>query len=146
MKAAMEQIRCGDQVVSYDPDRTRNVYLTIPNGGAERCGCDSCLNFAAQRQSAYPEVFVKLLHQLGIDPLKEGEAYEMGPDNGHVIYGGWFYFAGELVQEGERLSADPDTGFQYWFASPGHFPKPRFDFGPSVSAIEFITNLPKFKE
>jgi hypothetical protein len=142
----MAQIRCGDQVVSYDPDQTRYIYLTIPNGGAERCGCESCLNFAAQRQSVYPEVFQNLLLQLGIDPLNEGEAYEMGPVNDQIIYGGWFYFVGELVQEGERLSTDPETGFQYWFASPGHFPKPSFDFGPSVSAIEFITKLPEFKE
>src|SRR6185312_7568062 len=117
----MEKIRCGDQVVSYDPDRTRNVYLTIPNGDAERCGCDSCLNFAAQQLSAYPEVFLKLLHQLGIDPLKEGEAYEMGADNVHVIYGGWCYFAGRLDQERERQCEAPQHGFHHCFASPGHF-------------------------
>jgi hypothetical protein len=100
------------------------------------------LNFAAQRHSAYPETFRLLLDQLGIDSEKEGEAYECGPDGDLTVYGGWFYFVGELVEQGERMSTDAASGFQYWFASPGHFPKPHFDFGKNVAAVEFVTKLP----
>jgi hypothetical protein len=49
------------------------------DGEAERCGCSSCLNFAAQRTTVYPQDFLVLLNQLGIDPEKEGEFMNMVP-------------------------------------------------------------------
>jgi hypothetical protein len=57
------------------------------------------------------------------------------------MYGGWLYFAGELVRSGERMS-DTGSGFQYWFADAKNLPKPEADFGPSVLAVEFWTRLP----
>jgi hypothetical protein len=74
----MEQIRLRVQVFRFDRERTRLAYSSMKSGDAERCGCTYCLNFAAQRSTAYPEVFRLLLDQLGIDPEKEGEVYESG--------------------------------------------------------------------
>ncbi len=137
----MEQIQLGDQVIRFDRERTRQAYSTVKRGDAERCGCSYCQNFAAQRNTAYPEVFRFLLDQLGIDPEKEGEVYESGPEGSLRIYGGWLYFAGELVHSGERMT-DIGSGFQYWFAEAKNLPKPEADFGPSVLAVEFLTRLP----
>src|SRR5450755_2392350 len=83
----MEQIKLGDQVIRFDRERTRHAYSSMKGGDAERCGCSYCRNFAAQRSTAYPEVFRLLLDQLGIDPQKEGEVYESGPDGLLKMYG-----------------------------------------------------------
>jgi len=137
----MEQLQIGDQVVRYDPERTKAAYSTMTRGGAEVCGCATCLNFAAQRSKAFPDNFRRLLIQLGIDSEKEGEAYECGPEGTLKVYGGWFYFAGEIVQLGEQLTRDA-SGFQYWFADGRNLPKPQADFGKKVLALEFVTKLP----
>jgi hypothetical protein len=102
-KMAFTEMQVGDQVIRYDRDRTQRVYSSLDKGDADECGCIYCQNFAAQRDSVYPESFKQLLDQLGIDPAKEGEVYEVGPaDEGKFTYGGWFYFTGEMITAGER--------------------------------------------
>jgi len=138
----MKQIQAGDQIIRYDREQTRAAYSMMKTGDADRCGCASCLNFAAQRHAAFPDHFRQLLAQLGIDPEKEGEAYECGPDGEMRVYGGWFYFVGEFVRAGERLVTDPVSGFQYWFVDAKQRPKPAVDFGENVLAVEFVTRIP----
>jgi hypothetical protein len=113
----------------------------LKNGDAERCGCSSCRNFAAQRSTAYRENFRQLLHQLGVDSEKEGEVYECGPDGSLWVYGGWFYVVGELIEPGERMT-DAGSGFQYYFVDAKRLPKPHANFGQNVLAVEFTTKLP----
>ena len=138
----MDDLQTGDQTIRFDREQTRRTYLAIAQGDAERCRCASCLNFAAQRDSAYPESFRSFLDRLGIDPDKEGEVYECGPEDELYIYGGWFYLAGEIVVRGERLVEDPATGFRCWFGDARRLPKPPADFGEKVIALEFITRIP----
>lgn len=137
----MDQIHSGDQIIRYDRERTRQCYALMKEGDAERCGCLYCQNFAAQRATAYPESFRKVLEQLGIDAEKEGEVYECGPEGSLRAYGGWFYFVGELIQPGERRT-DLGPNFQFFFADAKHLPRPIVDFGNNVLAIEFVTRLP----
>jgi hypothetical protein len=136
----MEQIRLGDQIIGYDSVGTRTAYAGMKSGSAERCGCPYCRNFVAQRSTVYPEKFRQLLDQLGIDPEKEGDVYEGGPEGSLMEYGGWFYLAGELIEAGERM-ADAGPDFQYFFR-PSHRPSPLADFGDGVLALEFSTRLP----
>jgi hypothetical protein len=88
----------------------------------------------------YPQDFRTLLNQLGIDPDKEGEAFDMiGPYDDRIRpTGGWFYFVGEFIDKGERLIQNGD--FQYWFQPS--FPRPPDCFGQSVIAIEFKAQVP----
>jgi hypothetical protein len=79
--------------------------------------------------------------KLGIDPDKEGEVYECGPDGTLRQYGGWFYFAGEVIEMGERLT-DAGSSFQYYFVDVKHLPAPDVNFGPTVAAIEFYAKVP----
>ena len=102
-RKAMEQIQCGDQIVKFDCEKTRMAYAAMQTGNAERCGCSGCRNFAAQRKSAYPDHFLVLLAQMGIDPEKEGEVYECRTEGELYRYGGWFFCVGEIVSIGERL-------------------------------------------
>jgi len=137
----MDRIQAGDNIIQYDREQTGKAYSAMKCGDAERCGCSYCLNFAAQRTTVYPETFRLLLNQLGIDAEKEGEVYECGPEGPLRVYGGWFYFVGELIRVGERIT-DANSGFQYWFGDAKGLPHPAVDFGKNVLAVEFITKIP----
>jgi hypothetical protein len=86
-----------------------------------------------------------LLEQLGIDPNKEGEAFEYGPvADGCHLYGGWFYPVGEIVTAGERNTYAPDATedahhFEFFFTR-SHPVAKAFGGGP-VLAIEFTTHV-----
>ncbi len=136
----MQELRLGDQLIRYDREAAAAAYLNLPSGGAERCGCIYCRNFAAQRANIYPPAFRALLDQLGIDPNKEGGMHdEIGPFEDKVRpTGGWFYFVGELIETGERLIQDGE--FQYWFQPT--FPRPPAVLGDQVAAIEFRVTVP----
>jgi hypothetical protein len=133
-------LRLGDQLIHYDRKATVDAYKAVLQGDADRCTCVYCRNFAAQRADVYPPAFRTLLDQLGIDPLKEGEVYDVaGADERRIRpTGGWFYFVGELIEKGEKLMQDGD--FQYW-CQPS-FPRPPSCFGERVSAIEFTAQVP----
>jgi hypothetical protein len=136
----MEELRLRDQRIRYDREATVAAYSAVPSGGADRCACVLCRNFVVQRAKVYPQSFRALLDQLGIDPHKEGEVYDkVGPfDLRTRPTGGWFYFVGELIEPGERLSQDGD--FQYWFQPT--FPRAPDCFGERVAAIEFAAQVP----
>jgi hypothetical protein len=134
----MMEFNSGDQRIRFDRSKTIAPYDAIPAG--KRCGCSYRMNFAAQRSSVFPDEFRSLLNNIGIDPVKEGEVYEVGPDGDCRIYGGWFYFAGEIIRAGERTVTLPN--FEYWFADCKRLPKPATDFGGRVAVIEFITRVP----
>jgi len=137
----MEQIQAGDQTLRYDRQRTIEAYASIVHGDAEECGCSHCRNFAAQRDKAYPSGFRRLLESLGVDVEKEGEVYECGGNETVRLYGGWFYFAGLLVEAGERLT-EPNDDFNYYFVDAKRLPKPPVDFGEDTAAVEFNTKIP----
>jgi len=134
-------LRVGDQTVRYDREATAAIYGTLKPGGAGTCGCIFCKNFAVQRNLVYPASFRSLLEQLGIDPEKEEEVFEYGPveDKGH-LYGGWFYFVGEMVVAGERNSNASDAEyFEFFFTSVGP-DAPAFRRGPRLT-LEFTTHV-----
>jgi|SRR5579864_174575 len=135
----MEELRLGDQLVRYDREATVKAYNTLSSGGAERCNCLYCRNFAAQRGTVYPASFRAFLDQLGIDPNKEGEVYDAAGPCGLASrpIGGWLYFVGELVENGEKLVQVGD--FQYWFQPA--FPRPPACFGKPVTAVEFAAHI-----
>jgi hypothetical protein len=136
----MEELRLGDQVARFDREATAAAYKLLPFGGAERCNCVCCRNFAAQRSTVYPGSFRSLLTQLGIDANKENAVYDaVGPFEDRIRpTGGWFYFVGELIEKGEKLIRDGQ--FQYWFQPV--FPPPPACFGVCVAAVEFTTSVP----
>ena len=137
----MTEMRVGDQTIRYDRDATEAVYGTLEHGDAEECGCTFCKNFAVQRELIYPASFRALLEQLGVDPNKEGEIFECGPvKDGCHLYGGWFYFVGDMVTAGERNHNAPDSHqFEFFFTSTGP-DAPAFRGGPRLT-IEFTTHV-----
>ena len=137
----MTELRIGDQTIRHDRAATAAVYASLKQGFAEECGCLFCKNFAAQRSLVYPASFRALLEQLGIDPNKEGEAFEYGPvEDGCHLYGGWFYFVGELVTAGERNCSAPDSHYFDYFFTTAH-PSAQAFQGGSMLAVEFTTHI-----
>jgi hypothetical protein len=136
----VEELRLGDQMARYDRDATIAAYALMPVGGADRCGCVQCRNFAAQRGTVYPNEFRDFLSRMGVDPNKEGEVYDkVGPFDSRIRpTGGWFYFVGQLIEPGQKLTQAGD--FQYWLQPS--FPRPPACFGENVAAVEFSTDIP----
>lgn len=131
---AFTELRIGDQVIRYDREKTQQAYNTFDKRFTDTCGCIDCQNFAAQRDSAFPESFRRLLCDLGIDPSREGEVYAGGPTGDRkVSYGGWFYLVGEMTEPGERAAAT--GGVKHWFTAS--FPAAPAFQGEPVLAIEF---------
>jgi hypothetical protein len=129
----------GDQVFFYDRAATVAAYASFGTLFAEKCGCEGCRNFAAQRGTVYPPNFRALLDQLGIDPLKEGEAVHYGEASpGLHAYDGWFDFVGSLVEAGE--SVVQENGFSYFIRKGTPPPPPSFS-DHYVLALEFSTQL-----
>ena len=148
----MDLLRQGAYVVEYDRDLTTAAYGRMNQGGADICGCLHCRNFAALRGEAYPREFLQTLEQLGIDPLKEGEAYYLGSVERRLhLFSGWFYFIGRIVEE---LGAPDAAGtaptqpvqisitnrFSFGFTHSAPQPPDAFD-GQSTAAVEFWTHL-----
>jgi hypothetical protein len=136
----MEAFQLGDQSAYFDRGATEGAYALLEAGDADMCGCIECKNFALQRTTAYPPDFHALLERLGIDALKEGEAFGYGPEpSGRILYGGWFYFVGAMQTAGERqVKSDK---FSYFVGTAFPNPPPPFHDQP-VLAIEFMTRLP----
>jgi hypothetical protein len=134
----------GQQKILFDREATLALYLeTITVPGAEKCTCISCKNFAAQRSRVYPKEFLQFLRELGVDPIKEREAfdYDFGPENLHMrLYGGWFLFVGELIEGvDKRPEGRPET-FAHWFTTS--FPTGTLPTGLKLCAVEFLAQIP----
>ena len=109
--------------------------------GADECECDYCKNFALQRGSAFPHEFVYFLKGLGIDPLKEWEAFDYGLSDGkYRLYGGWFLFRGELVGGEEPQLNFERAPFSYWLTDS--FPTGTLPAGVKFCAVAFLVRLP----
>src|ERR1700680_3866651 len=137
------ELSVGRQKMRSDRESTIALYrdtITIP--GTDQCSCISCQNFAAQRGKTYPDEFLRFLEKLGIDPIKEWEAfdYDFGPDYPpRRLYGGWFLFCGELVEgfdEGAEAKPDSFAGFTT------SFPAGTLPAGVKLCAVEFLAQIP----
>ena len=67
----------GDWEYSNDRAATEGAYTQAGPSGAEACNCNTCRNYVAVRQRVLPLGFVTFLHSVGIDPMKEAEAYHL---------------------------------------------------------------------
>lgn len=134
----------GRQRIRFNREATLALYRDlIPGPDPYICDCAGCRNFAAQRHKAYPEEFLRLLAELGVDPGKEWEAfdYDLGTVNPpNHLYGGWFVFSGEIIEGIYEYPAEDHPVFTYWFTTS--FPAPTFPTDLKVCAVEFITSLP----
>lgn len=98
----MRKVIFRDWQFEVDSELTRKTYEKALGGNSEGCSCNHCRNYRQQKESVFPKEIKSLFDNLGIDYRKESEAYETHRlENGLYNYGGWFHFAGKIV-DGEN--------------------------------------------
>jgi hypothetical protein len=98
----MATVRFRRWVLEVDPERTREAHSKVRRGRAEECGCEPCRNYIAARGHLFAGESLALLHDMGIDPAREVEAYHNARlASGLHSYGGWFHAIGKIVSGGE---------------------------------------------
>jgi hypothetical protein len=133
-RCKLESLTHGPYRVEFDREATVRAYAAMGCGGAEKCTCEGCQNFARHRPIPYPLEFLGLLERLGIDSNREIEPYELGPNNDHAIdYAGWFYFYGTAEGQGQ-LEIGP---FTYFFQPGPAYAVKEFDSSP-ICRVEFL--------
>lgn len=138
------ELYVGRQKVLFNREATVVLYrdtFTVPD--ADWCGCVSCRNFASQRGKIYPEEFLQILRELGVNSLREWEAFDYDFDSGNSnkhLYGGWFLFIGELVAGVDEPPEHAMETFTYWFTTS--FPGPALPTGMKICAVEFLVQVP----
>jgi hypothetical protein len=139
-----QELQVGLQKIRFDRDATVSLYrdtITVP--AADRCICTSCKNFAAHRDRAYPEEFLHLLETLGINPLREWEAFDYESELRSLqnhLYGGWFLFSGELIEGVEQRPGPGESAFEHWFTTS--FRSGTLWKEAKLCAVEFVTRIP----
>lgn len=106
----------GQWQFEFDAEATKMAYSRVDRGGAESCSCNGCRNFVAARSRVFPKPFLEFLATLGVDPLKDAEAYHnarLSP--GRHDYGGWYHFVGRLTMDGDFGVVDYGGGFTACF-------------------------------
>lgn len=153
MTLSMKTIEYGRWRISCDAHSTAQAYAAVSIGGAEECGCDPCLNFAAQKCDLYPPEVLALFGELGIDRDREVEVYHMARmGSGRHLYGGWFHFVGSIVSGADAAKQiaenlwQPDLlkaseNFILGFTSIVHLRRKSFENLP-LTQLEFTTEIP----
>jgi hypothetical protein len=140
----IKEIRVGEQAVVCDRDATAALYAdAITTAGDD--GDEECLlwkNFAAQLSSLYPDEFLRLLNELGADPLKDVGAFIYGcePGQSHNPCGGYFVFVGDLLEGAAWRPQHRPGSFTFWFTP--HFPHAGLPPDVKLCATEFCTEVP----
>jgi hypothetical protein len=127
----------GQWKYSADRDATINAYRQMKRGGVDTCDCPTCRNFRVARERVFPEAFLRLLDELGIDPLKDSEVYHnarLSP--GRHDYGGWYHFIGTLDETGDFPVVQLGDGFTAWMCRASAPRLARLEKVPTVQ-LEF---------
>jgi len=96
------RVSVGKSEVDVDVDGTRAAYAKLSVPGPEECGCGYCRNWAAQRETTYPEGAKRLLESMGVKPGYETEVWEVPSRDGRHYYSGWYPFIGSVVAKSDE--------------------------------------------
>jgi hypothetical protein len=112
----MEEVQYKRWQFCVDVIATRKAYSQVKQGGAEDCGCYTCLNFVALREQVYPGEILALLEQLGVNYTKEIEVYHVTKlESGLHLYGGWLHFVGCFkLGESSKVLVEEDANTQFY--------------------------------
>ena len=139
--------------LTLDAESTRRAFSQIDIGSSESCGCTPCLNFAAQRQSTFPEPVRSFMTSAGIPIDREAEIYHnCRLESGLHSYGGWFHFVGKLTSGADAFVAIDETtgtfdlhdfgsGLQVGISTKTALVNTAFD-SHNVLQLEFAAEIP----
>ena len=144
----MQRIELGTLTFLCDPEATRKAYAAVAESNPEECGCAFCLNYIAARPRTYAPPVGDILKRLGIDPVREAEAYVCGPVKTAWQYAGFVHFIGELVSRNPReamgtLTSPSDSRmFDVVLMDKGQALVPEAFGESSVVQLEFSVMVP----
>ncbi len=125
------QLRIARWLIEYDPEATRRCFAQIPVGTG--CECAQCRNFDLAVNRAFPEQFVALAEDLGVDIAKPAElCHYCREASGLYLTGGWFHFAGSIL-DGEDVLQWSGSGGTYRFEEL--VPGLEFGFGARLALV-----------
>jgi hypothetical protein len=130
-----------DWEIEPSPDETASAHASRAGSGTDECGCLYCRNFSRARGSAFPDVFLAFLAQLGVGPAMETEVYhthEIQP-NLHN-YGGWFHAIAKIHSGGSDYQ-ELTPEFSVRVSVRRHVLPEAFE-GYEVIQIDFLTQVP----
>ncbi|MGD1095261.1 MAG: hypothetical protein ABSB35_25125 [Bryobacteraceae bacterium] len=136
----MTEMNFANYVIGHDRAATVAAYERFARGEYDRCDCSGCRNFAARRNNVFPEAALSLFSDLGIDPEYEGEVFHYGrdPNTRMYEYGGWYYFVGTVLQDGDIQKLGD---FSFHFGTTFPKPPPPLE-GQTILKVNFIIRLP----
>ena len=106
----MKRVKFKDWTLIVDIEATQQLYAKWTEGSAERCGCDNCKNFIANRNNAYPNHIQTLFDSLGIDYTKELDVNYISKNSSHQhFYDGSFYFVGSFIGKNCWVQLDKES-------------------------------------
>jgi len=120
----VKKIQIKDWVIVVDEDATRQAQEKLISG-AEKCTCEDCKWFSANRDRVLPQEFKDMLRTFGIDYKKDIEVTCVDLAPNEKLYGGWFHANGEVVIGGEEKVAQRG--------------------GAKVSELRFVPLVPDFE-
>ena len=106
----MKRVKFKGWTLIVDIEATQQLYAKWTEGSAERCGCDNCKNFIANRNNAYPNHILTLFDSLGIDYTKELDVNYISKSSCHQhFYDGSFYFVGSFIGKNCWVQLDKES-------------------------------------
>jgi hypothetical protein len=144
----MDHFEIGPCLINYDRDATMDCYSRIAQGDSDICDCIYCRNFVLARDSVFPDEFLGLLIKLGIDYRKDAEVYQFCQmENGLHLYGGLFYFVGQMRSKPDsesdpHITLGPDSKrISFWIVNGRSLAQEEFG-QQDLSEITFDVQVP----
>ena len=133
----------GQWTYTVDREATFAAYARSGDGGVDTCECAFCRNFRMVRSTVFPDAFLRLLDELGIDPVKDVEVWECRGDTpGMHLYGGWYHFVGALETSSEVSPERFGEGFEVKLSSARTMRSDVFDGLDTVELSFFAYAVP----
>ena len=108
-------VSIGPWKLEVDAEGTKKIYQTVKHTSPADCNCQTCRNFLATGEKAFPVQFLILLQRLGIEASKAAEVYAAATlTNKHVLYGVWFHCIGHIQAGPQNATADENVSQWPW--------------------------------
>ena len=90
----MKQRQIAGWVIEFDQEATELAY--VHQSSEMGCSCQNCRNYSAAVPT-FPDEVLEFFEELGIDPAKPSEIYEIEFENNQVLHGGFYHIVGNYL-------------------------------------------------
>lgn len=142
----IETFHFNEWIIEVDLLRTSRYYAN--HNISEDCNCKNCKNYRLHCEYISSDL-LSFFHRLGVDPKKEGEFMEFGPNNdGDIHYMGFYHLVGKIKtgprnvnEKWKEIDLIKIDNFEFGFNDEGISCVPR-DFPEPIIQLEFCVEIP----